>query len=85
MSVQLIKVLLEMRARTDEWRAAGKRIAFVPTMGYLLQFGALEGFAASAAPYLRKHVEAARATAEQLGVDLGLLGEVAKRGPLDLA
>jgi 3-hydroxyisobutyrate dehydrogenase-like beta-hydroxyacid dehydrogenase len=54
-------------------------------MGYLLQFGALDGFAASAAPYLRKDVEAARATAEQLGVDLGLLGDVAKKGPLDLA
>jgi 3-hydroxyisobutyrate dehydrogenase-like beta-hydroxyacid dehydrogenase len=53
-------------------------------MGYLLQFGALEGFAASAAPYLRKDVEAARATAEQLGIDLGLLGDVAKKGPLDL-
>jgi pantoate--beta-alanine ligase len=24
-----------MRARSDAWRAAGKRIAFVPTMGYL--------------------------------------------------
>jgi len=54
-------------------------------MGYLLRFGALDGFAASAAPYLRKDVEAARATAEQLGVDLGLLGDVAREGPLDLA
>jgi 3-hydroxyisobutyrate dehydrogenase-like beta-hydroxyacid dehydrogenase len=54
-------------------------------MGYLLQRGALEAFAASAAPYLRKDVEAAGATAEQLGVDLGLLGDVAKKGPLDLA
>jgi 3-hydroxyisobutyrate dehydrogenase-like beta-hydroxyacid dehydrogenase len=54
-------------------------------MGYLLRFGALDAFAASAAPYLRKDVEAARQTATQLGVDLGLLGDVAKRGPLDLA
>jgi 3-hydroxyisobutyrate dehydrogenase-like beta-hydroxyacid dehydrogenase len=54
-------------------------------MGYLLQFGALGAFASSAAPYLRKDVEAARQTAEQLGVELGLLGDVAKRGPLDLA
>ena len=35
MSVPLIKTPAEMRARSDEWRAAGKRIAFVPTMGYL--------------------------------------------------
>jgi 3-hydroxyisobutyrate dehydrogenase-like beta-hydroxyacid dehydrogenase len=54
-------------------------------MGYLLRFGALEALASSAAPYLRKDVEAARLAAEQLGVDLGLLGDVAKRGPLDLA
>ena len=35
MTVELIKTPSEMRARSDAWRAAGKRIAFVPTMGYL--------------------------------------------------
>jgi pantoate--beta-alanine ligase len=33
--VELFKTPAEMRARSDAWRAAGKRIAFVPTMGYL--------------------------------------------------
>ncbi len=37
MTVELIKTSAEMRARSDAWRAAGKRIAFVPTMGYLHQ------------------------------------------------
>jgi pantoate--beta-alanine ligase len=36
-NVELIKTPAEMRARADAWRAAGKRIAFVPTMGYLHQ------------------------------------------------
>ena len=54
-------------------------------MGYLVQFGAVEAFASSTSHYLRKDVEAARRTAEQIGVDRGLLGEVAKNGPLDLA
>ena len=35
MTVELIKTPTDMRARSDAWRAAGKRIAFVPTMGYL--------------------------------------------------
>jgi pantoate--beta-alanine ligase len=34
-SVELVKTPAEMRARSEVWRAAGKRIAFVPTMGYL--------------------------------------------------
>ena len=37
MTVELVKTPAEMRARADAWRAAGKRIAFVPTMGYLHQ------------------------------------------------
>jgi pantoate--beta-alanine ligase len=36
-TVELVKTPAEMRARSDAWRAAGKRIAFVPTMGYLHQ------------------------------------------------
>ena len=35
MSLEIIKSPSEMRARAEAWRAAGKRIAFVPTMGYL--------------------------------------------------
>lgn len=35
MSIEVIKTPVQMRARSDSWRAAGKRIAFVPTMGYL--------------------------------------------------
>ena len=35
MTVELVRTPAEMRARSDLWRAAGKRIAFVPTMGYL--------------------------------------------------
>ncbi len=35
MSVERIHTPSEMRARAEAWRAAGKRIAFVPTMGYL--------------------------------------------------
>lgn len=53
-------------------------------MGYLMQYGALAGFAASAAPYLRKDVAAARAASDALGIDLGLIGHVAATGPLDL-
>jgi pantoate--beta-alanine ligase len=34
-TVEIIRKPAEMRARSDAWRAAGKRIAFVPTMGYL--------------------------------------------------
>jgi pantoate--beta-alanine ligase len=34
-SVEIIKTPSAMRARSDAWRADGKRIAFVPTMGYL--------------------------------------------------
>jgi len=33
--LELAKTPAEMRARSEAWRAAGKRIAFVPTMGYL--------------------------------------------------
>jgi pantoate--beta-alanine ligase len=32
---EIIRTPHEMRARADAWRGAGKRIAFVPTMGYL--------------------------------------------------
>ena len=35
MTVELVKTPAEMRARSDAWRASAKRIAFVPTMGYL--------------------------------------------------
>ncbi len=35
MTVEIVKTPSEMRARSDAWRAQGKRIAFVPTMGYL--------------------------------------------------
>jgi pantoate--beta-alanine ligase len=34
-SLDIVKTPSEMRARADAWRADGKRIAFVPTMGYL--------------------------------------------------
>jgi pantoate--beta-alanine ligase len=34
-TVEIVKAPADMRARSDAWRAAGKRIAFVPTMGYL--------------------------------------------------
>ena len=35
MNVELVKTPAAMRALSDGWRAAGKRIVFVPTMGYL--------------------------------------------------
>lgn len=35
MSVETVHTPTEMRARAEHWRAEGKRIAFVPTMGYL--------------------------------------------------
>lgn len=34
-TVEIIKTPSEMRAQAAAWRAQGKRIAFVPTMGYL--------------------------------------------------
>lgn len=37
MRLEILKTPPAMRARSDAWRAAGKRIAFVPTMGYLHQ------------------------------------------------
>jgi pantoate--beta-alanine ligase len=33
--IETVRSPSEMRARAQAWRAAGKRIAFVPTMGYL--------------------------------------------------
>jgi len=36
-TVAIVKTPAEMRARAEAWRAAGKRIALVPTMGYLHQ------------------------------------------------
>jgi pantoate--beta-alanine ligase len=33
--VEILRTPAEMRARSTGWRRAGKRIAFVPTMGYL--------------------------------------------------
>ena len=35
MTVEIVKTPSAMRARSDAWRVAGKRIAFVPTLGYL--------------------------------------------------
>src|SRR6476659_11371909 len=35
MPVEVIRSPGEMQRRSSEWRRAGKRIAFVPTMGYL--------------------------------------------------
>jgi pantoate--beta-alanine ligase len=35
MPPEIIRTPEEMQARASEWRRAGKRIAFVPTMGYL--------------------------------------------------
>jgi pantoate--beta-alanine ligase len=32
---EIIRIPREMRARAEAWRLAGRRIAFVPTMGYL--------------------------------------------------
>lgn len=37
MTVEIVKTPSEMRARAEAWRCAGKRIALVPTMGYLHQ------------------------------------------------
>jgi pantoate--beta-alanine ligase len=34
-TLELVRTPAEMRARSDAWRQAGKRIAFVPTMGFL--------------------------------------------------
>jgi pantoate--beta-alanine ligase len=34
-SVTIVKTPSELRRMSTEWRAAGKRVAFVPTMGYL--------------------------------------------------
>jgi 3-hydroxyisobutyrate dehydrogenase-like beta-hydroxyacid dehydrogenase len=53
-------------------------------MGYVLASGDLEKFAVGIAHYLRKDVAACQVTASELAVDLGLLGEVARNGPLDL-
>jgi len=35
MAIEIVRTPAEMRRRSDEWRRAGKRVAFVPTMGYL--------------------------------------------------
>src|SRR3954447_21352527 len=35
MPVEIVRTPAEMQARSSAWRRAGKRIAFVPTMGYL--------------------------------------------------
>jgi pantoate--beta-alanine ligase len=35
MPIEIVRSPAEMRRRSDEWRRAGKRIALVPTMGFL--------------------------------------------------
>jgi 3-hydroxyisobutyrate dehydrogenase-like beta-hydroxyacid dehydrogenase len=54
-------------------------------MTHLTRFGDVEAFGARVSHYLRKDVAACAQTSTELGVDLGLLGDVARRGPLDLA
>jgi 3-hydroxyisobutyrate dehydrogenase-like beta-hydroxyacid dehydrogenase len=54
-------------------------------MGYLVAAGEVERFATGISHFLRKDVAAAQQTAAELTVDLGLLADVAIRGPLDLA
>lgn len=54
-------------------------------MSYLVAAGEVERFATGISHFLRKDVAAAQDTAAELSVDLGLLDDVAVRGPLDLA
>lgn len=51
-------------------------------LGYVRQFGSLDALTAKAGEYLRKDVDAAAVSAAAHGADLGLLGEVVRRGPL---
>jgi 3-hydroxyisobutyrate dehydrogenase-like beta-hydroxyacid dehydrogenase len=54
-------------------------------MMHLTRSGDVDAFGARVSRYLRKDVAACAETSAALGVDLGLLGDVARRGPLDLA
>ncbi len=51
---------------------------------YARKVGGIAQFATMAAPFLRKDIAACLAAAEAVNADLGLLGEVARAGSLDL-
>jgi 3-hydroxyisobutyrate dehydrogenase-like beta-hydroxyacid dehydrogenase len=54
-------------------------------MGHMARAGDVGAFGQQIATYLRKDVAACAQTAAQLSVDLGLLADVARNGPLDIA
>jgi len=54
-------------------------------MGYLVAAGDVDRFATGISHFLRKDVAACQETADELSVDLGLLADIAIRGPLDIA
>jgi 3-hydroxyisobutyrate dehydrogenase-like beta-hydroxyacid dehydrogenase len=54
-------------------------------MRHMALAGDVDTFAQRVATYLRKDVAACAETAAQLSVDLGLLGDVARNGPLNIA
>jgi len=54
-------------------------------MEHMARSGDIAAFAASVGPYLRKDVRACEAASRELSLSLGLVGEVAREGPLDIA
>jgi hypothetical protein len=48
------------------------------------RIGGMDRFAEVAGPFLRKDIAACIAAAADAGADLGLLGSVVERGPLEL-
>lgn len=53
-------------------------------LGYMTREEDQVAFAVGIGPYLRKDVQSCEAAARELSVDLGLLEDVARRGPLDI-
>jgi 3-hydroxyisobutyrate dehydrogenase-like beta-hydroxyacid dehydrogenase len=70
-----------MRALTALLSCSGASTA----MTHLTRSGDVDAFGRRVSKYLRKDVASCAETSAALGVELGLLGDVARRGPLDLA
>jgi hypothetical protein len=61
--------------RTPAWRA----------LDYLAEAGSPEAFGRTVQPYLRKDFGVCEQLAAESGTSLGLLGDVARRGVIELA
>jgi 3-hydroxyisobutyrate dehydrogenase-like beta-hydroxyacid dehydrogenase len=69
---------------SDVIAVLGESSGATRALAYLGEFGTPAALRAEVQPFLRKDMAVCATVADALGVDLGLLGEVVQRGPLDL-